>query len=150
MMAIINGGYKRMHAFFKDGPILASYSLFFIFIFSVAQLVDKIFPMSGFKPLISGVRSNALPTEPQPLPNQWMHVSETKKWKVFLCFPFWRFRGEKKKTDGNCFGNFALPRIISTFFFSLSASNYCIFKLIITKKMGNRSLKQKNQCLYNF
>ena len=31
---------------------------FFIFVFSIVQLIDKILPMSGFELQISGVRSN--------------------------------------------------------------------------------------------
>ena len=43
--------------FFKDGPFTASFSSFSSFILNV-QLVDKILPVLGFKPRISGVGSD--------------------------------------------------------------------------------------------
>ena len=39
-----------------NGPFPASF--FFIFVFFIVQLVDKILPMSEFEPQISGVGSN--------------------------------------------------------------------------------------------
>ena len=44
--------YVTDDLFFKDQPFPAS---FFTFVFSIVQLVDKILPMSGFKPWISDV-----------------------------------------------------------------------------------------------
>ena len=53
----------------KNGPFQASF--FFIFVFSTQLTVNKcsikVLRMTGFKPRISGVRGDALPTEPQPL-----------------------------------------------------------------------------------
>ena len=40
---------------------------FFIYIFSIVPLVDKILLMTGFEPRISVSEGTALPTEPQPL-----------------------------------------------------------------------------------
>ena len=42
--------------FFKDGTFPASF--FFIFVFSIDQMVDKMLLMSGFELRISGVRSD--------------------------------------------------------------------------------------------
>ena len=44
--------------FFKDGPFLASFSLFCSSLYLIVQLVDKILPMTGFEPPTSGVGSD--------------------------------------------------------------------------------------------
>ena len=42
----------------KDGPFPASFSLFLSFFYLNVQLVDKILPILGFEPRISGVVSH--------------------------------------------------------------------------------------------
>ena len=44
--------------FFSDGPFPASFSLFLSFLLLIVLLVDKILPMLGFQPRISGVGCN--------------------------------------------------------------------------------------------
>ena len=46
----------RLKTFFKE--MGHSGLFFFIFVFSIVQLLNKILPMSGFKPRISGVGSD--------------------------------------------------------------------------------------------
>ena len=49
--------HKLRVSFFKDGPFLASFSLFSYFLYNV-KLVDKILPMLGFYLQMSDVQSN--------------------------------------------------------------------------------------------
>ena len=44
-----------------------SLAFFFIFVFSIKQLVDKFSPMTGFEPRSLVSEATALPIEPQPL-----------------------------------------------------------------------------------
>ena len=60
-----------------------------------------------------------------------------QKWKVLLRFPFWRFRGKKKKNECDRFGNFSLRRIISRLSFSSSDSIDFILKMITFKMKEN-------------
>ena len=53
--AVLDLRFYRLISFFKMGPFPASY---FIFVLSIAQLVDKILPMFEFEPWISGVVSD--------------------------------------------------------------------------------------------
>ena len=48
---------SEQYIIFKDGPFLATFSSFRLFYFNV-ELVDKSLPVLGFKPWISGVRSD--------------------------------------------------------------------------------------------
>ena len=56
-----------LNLFLKVGLSQPLFLNFLIFYFNV-QLIDTRLLMLGFEPCISGVGSDALPTEPQPLP----------------------------------------------------------------------------------
>ena len=65
--------------------------IFFIFVFSIVQLVDKISPMPGFEPWISGIRSDRF-SKWATTTAQWAADEEIPEKRENGKFKIWNWR----------------------------------------------------------